>query len=393
MKARSFPSVRSIIERLNPSYPVFIVWPEVLREKARLFIDHFPGDVLYAVKCNPHPFVLSTLHEAGIHSFDTASLPEIAAVRERFPEAHCYFNHPVKGRGAIDSAVDVYGITDFVIDHESELYKVEEYAGTDITVEVRFATDGKGAVYNLSSKFGAPPEEAVRLLKLVHERGMRAALTCHVGSQCLEIEAYRSALALARNIMDKADVPLAYFDIGGGFPAAYAGAHVDLKAMLGDIRTTVKELGINVPLLCEPGRALVADGCSLLLQVHQRKGDALYVNEGVYGCLSEVNIGNFVMPARVFGRKGRALSGEPKAFRVFGPTCDSLDVMDGPFLVPDDIEEGDWIEVGLMGAYSLALATGFNGFMTDTVVSVEGRPHWLEEAMPLAEAEAEALSA
>lgn len=387
MKARSFPSVASIIERLNPSYPVFIVWPEVLREKARLFVEHFPGEVLYAVKCNPHPFVLKALSEGGITSYDTASLPEIAAVRELLPDADCYFNHPVKGRGAIDSATDVYGITDFVVDHEVEIDKIEEIAGRDVTVAVRFETDGKGAVYNLSSKFGAPPEEAVRLLKIVHERGMRAGLTFHVGSQCLDPDAYRSALKRAVAIMEKADVPLQFLDIGGGFPAPYAGVHVDLEAMLADIAAAVKELGITLPLMCEPGRALVADGCSLLLQVHLRKGDAIYVNEGIYGCLSEVNIGNFVMPARAFGKGGRALTGAPKAFRVFGPTCDSLDVMDGPFLVPDDIEEGDWIEVGLMGAYSVALATGFNGFVTDTVLRVDGRPHWLEKAMPLAEAE------
>lgn len=384
MKIQRFASVRELVDRLDPSYPIFVIWPELIREKARIFIEHFQGEVLYAVKCNPHPLVLETLYDAGIHSFDTASLPEIARVRELLPDAACYFNHPVKGRGALDTAADVYGLQDFVIDHVTELDKIEQVVGTDVTVSVRFGTSGTGAVYDLSAKFGATPEDAISLLKDVASRGMRPALTFHVGSQCVDVAAYRRALTQAKAIIDAAGVELAYLDIGGGFPAPYAGANVDLEGMLGEIVKTANELGLTMPLLCEPGRALVADGCSLLLQVHLRKGDDLYVNEGIYGCLSEVNIGKFVMPARAFGR-GHTLKGEPKAFRVFGPTCDSIDVLDCPFLVPDDIQEGDWIEVGLVGAYSLALATGFNGFVTEAVVAVEGARRWVDEAMPIAE--------
>ncbi len=384
MKIQRFTSVREMVDRLDPSYPIFVIWPDLIREKSRTFIDHFHGEVLYAVKCNPHPLVLETLYDAGIRSFDTASLPEIARVRELLPEAVCYFNHPVKGRGALDTAADVYGLEDFVIDHVVELDKIEQVVGTDVTVSVRFATSGTGAVYDLSAKFGASIEESIVLLQDVARRGMKPALTFHVGSQCVDVGAYRNALGQAKTIIDAAGVDVAHLDIGGGFPAPYAGADVDLEAMLNEIAQTVKELGLTMPLLCEPGRALVADGCSLLLQVHLRKGDDLYVNEGIYGCLSEVNIGKFVMPARAFGR-GHTLKGEPRAFRVFGPTCDSLDVLDCPFLVPDDIQEGDWIEVGLVGAYSLALATGFNGFVTEAVVAVEGARRWVDEVMPIAE--------
>ncbi|MEQ9520852.1 MAG: hypothetical protein RLN89_15590 [Parvibaculum sp.] len=384
MKIQRFTSVREMVDRLDPSYPIFVIWPDLIREKAQVFIEHFPGEVLYAVKCNPHPLILETLYGAGIHSFDTASLPEIARVRELLPEAACYFNHPVKGRGALDTAADVYGLEDFVIDHVTELDKIEQVVGRDVTVAVRFATSGTGAVYDLSAKFGASVEDTVSLLQDVARRGMRPALTFHVGSQCVDVSAYRKALVQAKAIIDASSVEIAHLDIGGGFPAPYAGAEVDLEGMLQEITATVKELGLTMPLLCEPGRALVADGCSLLLQVHLRKGDDLYVNEGIYGCLSEVNIGKFVMPARGFGRRHQ-LTGEPKAFRVFGPTCDSLDVLDCPFLVPDDIQEGDWIEVGLVGAYSLALATGFNGFMTEAVVAVEGARRWVDDVMPIVE--------
>ena len=384
MKIQRFPFVRSMMDQLDPSYPIFVVWPDVIRAKVSVFIDHFPGEVLYAVKCNPHPLILETLFGAGIRSFDTASLPEISQVRDLLPDANCYFNHPVKGRGALETAADVYGLADFVIDDAKELDKIEQIVGTDATISVRFATGGTGAVFDLSTKFGVSADDAVRLLQDVARRGMRPALTFHVGSQCIDVEAYRTALVTAKTIIEKAGVELAYLDIGGGFPAPYTGVKVDLEAMLKVISDTVTETALDMPLLCEPGRALVVDGCSLLLQVHLRKGDTLYVNEGIYGCLSEVNIGKFIMPTRAFGR-GRTLKGDPKAFRIFGPTCDNLDVLDSPFLVPDDIQEGDWIEVGLMGAYSLALASGFNGFVTETVVAVDGPCRWLDEAQQIAE--------
>lgn len=371
-----FGSVADVIDRLNPSYPVFCIFPDILRERAQTFVDGFPGTVLYAVKCNPHPYVLRALWEGGIRHFDTASIFEIARVMEQFPEAHCYFNHPVKGRGALDSAVDVYGLKDFVVDDMHELDKVIQYAGTDITVEVRLSTPKGRAVYNLSAKFGAAPDDGVALLREANRRGCRTALAFHVGSQCQDPDAFRIAMELAMDVAGKADVPLEYLDVGGGFPARYKMDVPPLRDYFDVIRETRDRLGITVPLLGEPGRALVASGCSVLAQVHLRKGNDLYINDGIYGCLSEIRDGDLDPPVRVIRRKkgggGEPLADHQQPFRLFGPTCDSLDVLKLPFHLPDNIQEGDWIEFGLMGAYSIGMQTGFNGFVTDTVVRIDG---------------------
>ncbi len=371
-----FASVDDVIDRLNPSYPVFCVFPDILRERARTFVDGFPGTVLYAVKCNPHHYVLRALSEGGIDHFDTASIFEIARVTEQFPDAHCYFNHPVKGRGALDSAVDVYGLKDFVVDDMHELDKVIQYAGTDVTIEVRLSTPKGRAVYNLSAKFGAPPDDGVALLKEANRRGCRTALAFHVGSQCLDPDAFRIAMELAMDVAGKAGVPLEYLDVGGGFPARYKMDVPPLQDYFDVVRETKDRLGITVPLMGEPGRALVANGCSVLTQVHLRKGNDLYINDGIYGCLSEIRDGDLDPPVRAIRRKkgggGEPLADHLQPFRIFGPTCDSLDVLKLPFHLPDNIQEGDWIEFGLMGAYSIGMQTGFNGFVTDTIVRIDG---------------------
>ncbi|MBX3504279.1 MAG: type III PLP-dependent enzyme [Parvibaculum sp.] len=366
-----FSSVAEVIERLEPSYPVFCILPDILRARAKAFVEGFPGTVLYAVKCNPHPFVLEALAEGGISHFDTASITEIAKITELMPQARCYFNHPVKGRGALKAASDVYGIADYVVDHMDELDKLVSIAGTDITVEVRIATPKGKAVYDLSAKFGAVPDEAVALLKEAKKRGCRTALAFHVGSQCVDPAAFRIAMEIAAKVRDAAGVPLDYLDVGGGFPAIYKLNVPPLADYFGVIEKARDELGFDIPLLAEPGRALVADGCSVLTQVHLRKGDDLYINDGIYGCLSEIRDGDLDPPVRAISRSG-PVEGNAQPFRIFGPTCDSLDVLKLPFHLPEAIEEGDWVEFGLMGAYSIGMQTGFNGFITDTIVRIDG---------------------
>lgn len=368
-----FSSIEDVIARLDPSYPVFCIFPDLLRARAKAFVEGFPGEVLYAVKCNPHPYVLKALSEGGISHFDTASISEIANVSELLPGARCYFNHPVKGRGALEAAADVYGIKDYVIDHMDELNKLTEIAGTDITVEVRIATPKGRAVYDLSAKFGAVPDEAAALLKEANARGCRTAIAFHVGSQCLDPAAFHVAIELAAKVRDQAGVPLDYLDVGGGFPAAYRMNVPPLQAYFDAIAGARDAFGFDIPLLAEPGRALVAEACSVLTQVHLRKGDDLYINDGIYGCLSEIRDGDLDPPVRAISKAG-PVAGDIRPFRIFGPTCDSLDVLKLPFHLPEGIGNGDWIEFGLMGAYSIGMQTGFNGFVTDTIVQIDGMP-------------------
>ena len=374
MALRHFADPEAMIMALDPSYPVYCLRPQVLADTAKSFLDGFSGLVMYAVKCNPHPFVLQSLFESGIRHFDTASLTEIAAVREAHPEAEAYFMHPVKSRAALLSAHRVYDLRHYVIDHENELAKILEITGgnPDINVLVRLSTPPGKALFELSDKFGASDYEAVRLLRAVHEAGLTAGVAFHVGSQCIDPESYIRALGIAGRVIEDAGVPVRYLDVGGGFPARYANhAAPPLEEYFAAIRQGLAALPPDPGriAMCEPGRALVAGACSLVVQVHLRKDNALYINDGVMHSMSEMAAG-IDLPARLLRPNGPYAAVDTD-FTIFGPTCDSADVLPNKVPLPADIREGDWIEFGQIGAYSNAMATRFNGFHPDTFVTVE----------------------
>jgi ornithine decarboxylase len=373
-----FTDVTAVARALRPSYPVYCVRPDVLAANARRFISQFPGTVLYAVKCNPHPLVLNALFKGGIRHFDTASLTEIAQVSDAFDDVHTYFMHPVKARAVITAAYRVYGVRHFVVDHRDELNKVIEEAGAQgNTIVVRVNTPpADDALYHLAAKFGAAPDEAAELMKEAAARGCTVGLAFHVGSQCRSPDAYSSALELLGEVMGKAGVEPVCIDVGGGFPAAYGDRPVPaLDDYMEAIRRGLKQLRLNpnVEVFAEPGRALVAQGCSLLTQVQLRKDDRLYINDGIYGSLSEMATVAIRLPARLIRLEG-AVSDTMGEFALNGPTCDSLDVLPGTFSLPEDVREGDWIEIDQVGAYSNALATRFNGFHPETFVQVFDAP-------------------
>ncbi len=370
-----FPSVEDMLRALTPSYPVYCVHGERLVAAADEFVTGFPGTVMYAVKCNPSQLVLDMLHAGGIRDYDTASLPEIAAVHERFPESRCYFQHPVKSRAAIETAYSVYEVRDFAIDHPAELAKLRTVAGADpnLTVFVRLATEPGHADYDLSSKFGADHELAAELLRMVRHLGYRPAVSFHVGSQCLSPDAYGEAIRDAGIVIAEADVSVSALDIGGGFPAPYPNRPAPplqtFFSTIGDSFAAL-ELDSDVALLCEPGRSLVADGVSVITQVQLRKDDHLYINDGVFGSFSELLFVSYDFPAQLHRLEGD-VTDECAPFIVYGPTCDSNDLLPTAFELPADVREGDWIEFSLMGAYSNALRTGFNGFYPETFVLVD----------------------
>ncbi len=377
-KNAHFASVQSVIETIEPGYPVYCLRPAELRRCAKLFLDNFPGRVLYAVKCNPHLDVLKALYGAGIRHFDTASLVEVATVRENFPDADTYFMHPVKPRAAILGAHNVYGVAHWVIDHDSELDKMIQVTGpgNGQVVLVRIHTESFGAAYELSDKFGASNEQAVSLLKRVAKEGYQPGLAFHIGSQCRNPDAFRHALAKVADITEKADTPLQYLDVGGGFPAHYQEDHPpEFIKFVDAIKESLGKLNLrgDCVLMCEPGRALVASSTSLLTQVHLRKDNALYINDGIYHSLSETVSANIKYPVRPH-RLGGSFSEHTQAYTLFGPTCDCEDVLPYTVELPSDIAEGDWIEFGQIGAYSNALCTKFNGFEMETFVTVDEPP-------------------
>ncbi len=370
-----FADAAAMVAALRPEEPVYCLRPGLLEAAARRFLARFPGRVLYAVKANPAEPVLDGLYAAGIRHFDTASLTEIALIKGRFPEAGAYFMHPVKGRGAIRSAWHDHGVRHFVVDQGSELDKLRQVLGDpgpDLVVMVRLATPGGAAVFDLSGKFGAAPEAAVALLQAADAAGARAGLAFHVGSQCADPDDFRRAFALSREVIGAAGVAIACLDVGGGFPAAYPGSAVPpLEAYMAAIDRGLAESGLpeECVLMCEPGRALVAEAMSLVVQVQLRRGARLYVNDGLYGSLHGARIG-YRYPARLIRLSGPAAA-QTTAFTLYGPTCDGLDVLPDPFELPADTAEGDWLELGMVGAYGNALATGFNGFLPDTFVTLD----------------------
>jgi ornithine decarboxylase len=375
---RIAPAVDTLVAELRPAEPLHCFRPRLARATARRFVARFPGEVLYAVKCNPEPRVLRALRAGGVQSFDVASIVEARLVRQLFPDAILRFMHPVKAREAIREAYAAIGIRDFVLDSAAELAKLREETGGagDLGLIIRLALPKGGAAYDLSGKFGADRETAVALLRACRAVAPRIGLAFHVGSQCLDPTAYARAIAYAGEIAAEAGVGLDVLDVGGGFPIAYPGSTPPaLDVYIDTIREAVAGLpaGLEPLLWCEPGRALAGAALSVVVRVEHRRGDELFINDGIYGSLSDAGAPGFRFPARLIRPDGPVATRQ-RDFVLFGPTCDSVDRMAGPWTLPEDVREGDWIEIGQLGAYGSALRTGFNGFDRAQLVEVDAPP-------------------
>jgi ornithine decarboxylase len=381
---RRFPAAATVLASVDelvaverPEEPMHCLRPATVEATARDFVAAFPGDVLYAMKCNPEPAMLRAVRAGGVTHFDCASIGEVALVRQMFPDAAIHFMHPVKSRGAIREAWARHSVRDFVLDSAAELAKIlHETTATGVAGElgliVRLAMPKGAAVLDLSGKFGAAPALAADLLRAARPHAARLGLSFHVGSQCLEPLAWRDALALVGGVIRAAGVAVEVIDVGGGFAVPYPDVEPPpLGAYIAEIEAGVERLGLpDVRLWAEPGRALVAGGASVVVQVQHRRGDALYINDGVYGALADAGGLGFRYPVRLIRPGAPAPSGVMIGYSFFGPTCDSADAMRGPFHLPADVREGDWIEVGQLGAYGGCLRTAFNGFDRARVVEV-----------------------
>jgi len=371
-----FRDAASVVAALRPEDPVYCFRPHILRARAAEFVAQFPGDVLYAVKCNPEPLVMQALWEGGIRHFDTASLPEIRDTRRQFPDSHCYFMHPVKSREAIAAAYHQDGIRTFVADHRDELDKIITVTGgaRDLVIMVRLSTARGAAVYDLGGKFGCTVEQAADLMRAADRAGLRAGLCFHVGSQCMTPQSYIAALHLVKQCLDLSGVPPAVIDVGGGFPTRYVGPQPPpLADFMAAIRQGLAEVAppADCRIWCEPGRGMVAEGASLIVRVELRRDRFLYLNDGLYGSLCDLKFPGIHLPMRVIRADGSIPQTEPAPFGFFGPTCDCYDQLQGPYMLAADVREGDYIEIGQAGAYSTVTRTSFNGFFAGRFVTVE----------------------
>ncbi len=356
----------SVITALRPDAPLYIIRPDVLAETARDFVRQFPGTPMYAVKCNPDRLVLQTLWRSGVKSFDAASIDEVRLVRKTLPKAKIYFMHPVKAPESIAEAYNVHGVRAFVLDTVDELYKIlkSTHLAADLELFVRLALPkNEQALVDFSGKFGARADDAIVLLQKCRTVGAQVGVSFHVGTQSLEPEVYDRAMAWAADVVERSGVYIDALDVGGGFPVHYPDSK---PPPLGDFMRAISDAAdrygfAGVPLLAEPGRALVATCGSLVVRVEQRRGDMLYINDGVYGGMLDAGpLLKMRFPAQAV-RKGRKVAADT-AYSFAGPTCDSIDMMPGPFMLPADMAEGQWIEIGCMGAYSGCVRTNFNGF-------------------------------
>jgi Diaminopimelate decarboxylase len=372
-----------LVRERSPERPVAFARPDAVAVAARWFQDKFKGDVFYAVKANPSPWVIETLAANGVMSFDVASIPEIELVAQFAPGARMAFMHPVKSRRAIAAAYHDHGVKTFALDTHEELAKILEATdgAADLTLIVRLAVSADGAAYSLSGKFGVETHEASALL-LATRRATKARMgvSFHVGSQCMRPTAFQAAMAQANRAIVRAGVMVDIVDIGGGFPSVYPGmVPPDMADYIDSIDRGFAEMSVHedTELWCEPGRALVAEASSILTKVELKKGDALYLNDGSYGSLFDAAHAKWPFPVKLFRNEDGQVTeveGALRPFRFYGPTCDSLDHMPGPFWLPDDIREGDYIEIGMLGAYGVAMNTRFNGFGDAETVVVEDAP-------------------
>jgi ornithine decarboxylase len=367
-----------LVRKRSPERPVALVRPDAVALAARWFQDKLKGEVFYAVKANPSPWVIQTMVDNGLKSFDVASIPEIELVRGVAPDARLAFMHPVKSRAAISAAYFDHRVKTFALDTHEELAKILDATGgaKDLNLMVRLAVSAEGAAYSLSGKFGVSIDQAPSLL-LAARRATNELMgvTFHVGSQCMRPSAYQAAMAQTSRALIRSGVFADVVDVGGGFPSIYPGMHpADLDDYIDAVHRGFAEMMVHetTELWAEPGRALVAEASSILCKVELRKGDALYLNDGSYGGLFDATHSKWPFPVKLI-RDGEA-STELKPFRFYGPTCDSIDQMPGPFWLPADVNEGDYVEIGMLGAYGVAMATGFNGFGDHETVVVGDAP-------------------
>ena len=369
-----YDNVENLLLATDPHLPVYCIYPHVYRESTQHFLDGFPGRVLFAVKANNHPKVLTQLFAAGVRHFDCASLEEIKLVDEVCPGSTMYFMNPVRLAGHARAAQMEYGVRHFVVDHHSGLAPLlDEVDVSQSVIFARMAVSHESALEDLSAKFGAKPENIPALLTEISDAGAEPALAFNVGTGVTDPDAYAYAIGVARDALAKLPFKVRLLDIGGGFPRPYPGYRVprldDYFSRTRDAAQTLS-LADNGELLSEPGRALSAPGMSAVTRVLLRKADRVYLNDGMYGAFWELRFkGHLAYPCRAF-RNGLPLAGQMRSFRIFGPTCDSTDELPARVNLPANIDVGDHIEFGSIGAYSLSGRTNFNGFYSDNVVSI-----------------------
>ena len=375
---QKFSSVDELVRNIQPVDPVYCIRPNSIRTACSWFKNNFPGKILYAVKTNPNEKILKYIVESGIEKFDVASINEIKLIKKIYPKAHAYYMNTIKSREHIKEAYFNYNIKDFAFDSKDELQKIIEATDNakDLTLYLRVCISNEHAEIDLSQKFGALPSEALGLLRLSKGYASKVGLSFHVGSQCMHPISYAKGIRDLGNIIKKTKIIPDFINVGGGFPSVYPDLNpLPLENYTNEIKKAFDDLKLEKKpeLMCEPGRAIVAESGSSIVKIVLRKKQKLYINDGTYGSLFDAGVPNFVLPTRMISN-GRITSKKLTPYSLYGPTCDSIDYMKGPFVLPNNLKEGDYLEMGQLGAYSLTFRTKFNGFYSDKILEVQDKP-------------------
>jgi len=369
------------IAKQGPVQPVTLVRPHAAARAARFFVEKFPGKAMYAVKANPSPELLQILWDNGITTYDVASIGEVRLVARTLPEATLCFMHPVKAEEAIEEAYFTHGVRTFSLDSLEELAKIvratsrDGVPASDLTLCVRLRVSSEHSKLSLASKFGAAPNEVAELLFETRQVADALGICFHVGSQAMSPEAYSNAMERVRAAIVESAVTVDVIDVGGGFPSTYPGmTPPPLEHYFDAIHRAFESLPVSysAELWAEPGRALCAEYSSIVVRVERRRGAELYINDGAYGALFDAAHIDWKFPVELL--REPESNAKDVEFSFYGPTCDDLDYMKGPFLLPADIRSGDYFEIGMLGAYGSAMRTAFNGFGSDETVTVSDEP-------------------
>jgi ornithine decarboxylase len=375
----SLPRLKKLAQQHGT--PLFVIDHDALRKAYRLFRKHLPRvQVYYAVKANPDPEIVHTLFKEGA-SFDVASMPEFKIVyryikhlpakqRQDWIWDKIIYANPTKPTDTLEELNRYKPLVTF--DNLEEIEKIKKHA-PNAGLVLRLKVPNTGAMVELSSKFGAPPGEAVDLILAADRVGLTVeGISFHVGSQTTNFENYVQALNLSANIFkearDRGYTKMNLLDIGGGFPAPYDDSVKPFPVLAKLINTELERLfPKNIQILAEPGRFLAAvSGTSVASVIGKAVRDgktSYYINDGVYHTYSGVIFDHCKYPVKAFKK------GPTSLCSVFGPTCDALDVVSMAENLPD-LVRGDLVYSVNIGAYSHASATYFNGFPPAKVVHV-----------------------
>lgn len=360
------------VKRLSEPYYIFS--PKTLKRNVDTFLKKFDGETIYSVKTNPNDELIKNIYNFGIRSFDVASLKEIKLVKSLISKCKIYYMNPIKSYSMIQKSYYEFGVRDFSFDCGDELEKIYKATGmaNDLNLHIRILTHNNFSKVNLSKKFGIEGKEAIYLLRKASEVSKNIGVSFHVGSQCLSPEAYKLAIEKVSLIVKESGIKIKFLNIGGGFPGKYSEQDPPiLTDYFKKIHSEFKKsfnFHSDIQLFSEPGRALVYDCMSLIVKVILKKKNKLFINDGIHGHLSEIKKLGLIPPTRLFRKKTNK---KLIPFSFYGPTCDPNDFLKGPYFLPETIENNDYIEIDLMGAYTLTTNNDFNGFFSKPIIFIK----------------------